>query len=159
MFSINDIWTFFLAFFLTLPIVTIVHEAGHVLIARMFGAKIKFAIGTGKKLFNIGPLEINRMYFMEGWCQYTELKYNKSWVHILIYMAGSIFNLIMILLINFLIYGGVIPPHIFFYQYVYFSVYFIFFSLFPFRNGDGKPSDGQAILDVIRYGKSEDPID
>lgn len=159
LFTLHDIWTFFLAFFLTLPLVTIVHEAGHVLVARIFGAKIKFAIGTGKTLFNIGPLEVNRMYFMEGWCQYTELKYNTVWSHVLIYLSGSLFNLIVILLMNFLIYQGVFPVHIFFYQFVYFSVYFIFFSLFPYRNGEGKPSDGQAIYDVIKYGKAEDPID
>ncbi|CAN7415616.1 site-2 protease family protein [Rossellomorea sp. LjRoot5] len=159
MFTLADIWTFFLAFFLTLPLVTILHELGHILIARIFGAKIKFAIGTGKHLINIGPLEVKRMYFMEGWCQYRELKYNKVWVHVLIYLSGSLFNLVAILFINFLIYEGVIPVHIFFYQFVYFSVYFIFFSLFPYRNGDGKPSDGQAILDVIRFGKAEDPID
>nr|WP_044022364.1 site-2 protease family protein [Bacillus sp. SG-1] len=159
MFTLNDMWIFFLAFFLTLPLVTLVHEAGHVLVARVFGAKINFALGAGKTLFSIGPLEVKKLYFMDGWCQYGKLKYDKKWVHILIYLAGSLSNLLVILLINFLIYREALPTHIFFYQFVYFSVYFIFFSLFPFKTGKGQPSDGLAIYEVIKYGKKADPLE
>ncbi|MFC7321247.1 site-2 protease family protein [Halobacillus campisalis] len=159
MFTLSDIPMFFVNFFFILPMVTLVHEAGHVLVARLFGGKIKFCIGTGNTLFHLGPLEVKKMYFMEGWCQYEKLSYNKTWAHVAIYLAGSIFNLIVILAMNYLIYAGVIPADLFFYQYAYFSVYFIFFSLFPFRNEEGKPSDGMAIYDVIRYGKANDPID
>jgi hypothetical protein len=159
MFTLSDMWTFFLAFFLTLPLVTLIHEAGHVLAARAFGAKINFTLGAGKTLFKIGPLEVKRLYFMDGWCQYESLKYDKLWVHIFIYISGSLSNLAVILVINFLIYQGTLPVHIFFYQFVYFSVYFIFFSLFPFKTGEGQPSDGLAIYEVIKYGKKADPID
>ncbi|WP_273849879.1 site-2 protease family protein [Guptibacillus spartinae] len=159
MFTLNDIPMFLVNFFVILPIVTLVHEAGHVLVARLFGGKVKFCIGTGPTLFHIGPLEIKRKYFMEGWCQYEELKYNKTWAHISIYLSGSLFNLIVILIINFLITSNTIPVTLFFYQFTYFSIYFIFFSLMPFRNDDGRPSDGMAVFDVLRYGKSVDPID
>ncbi|MEC3882260.1 site-2 protease family protein [Halobacillus sp. HZG1] len=159
MFTLNDIPMFIINFFLILPLVTLVHETGHVLVARLFGGKIRYCIGTGKLLFHVGPLEVRRMYFMEGWCQYEKLSYNKTWAHVSIYLAGSIFNLAIILMLNVLITQDVLPVDLFFYQYSYFSVYFIFFSLFPYRNGDGKPSDGMAIYDVIRYGKAEDPID
>ncbi|WP_433742446.1 site-2 protease family protein [Falsibacillus pallidus] len=159
MFTLDDMWMFFLAFFLTLPIVTIVHELGHVLAARLFGAKIKFTLGTGKTLFKIGAIEVKRLYFMEGWCQYEELTFNTKWTHAIIYLAGSLFNLAAILIVNSLIYAGIFHVHIFFYQFVYFSVYFIFFSLFPFRTGDGRPSDGQAIYDVFKYGTSKDLLD
>jgi hypothetical protein len=158
MFTLNDMWIFFLAFFLTLPLVTLVHEAGHVLAARVFGARINFAIGAGKTLLKLGPLEVKRLYFMDGWCQYEDLKYDKKWVHIMIYLSGSISNLLVILLINYLIYQGVLPAHIFFYQFVYFSVYFIFFSLFPFKTGEGNPSDGLAIYEVLKFGKKAGPI-
>ncbi|MCP3031932.1 M50 family metallopeptidase [Halobacillus sp. A1] len=159
MFTLSDIPMFFVNFFFILPMVTLVHEAGHVLVARLFGGKIKFCIGTGNTLFHLGPLEVKKMYFMEGWCQYEKLSYNKTWAHVAIYLAGSIFNLIVILAMNYMIYADIIPADLFFYQYAYFSVYFIFFSLFPFRNEEGKPSDGMAIYDVIRYGKANDPID
>ncbi len=159
MFTLNDIPMFLVNFFVILPIVTLVHEAGHVLVARLFGGKVKFCIGTGRTLFHIGPLEIRRKYFMEGWCQYEELKYNKTWAHIAIYLSGSLFNLIVILIINYLITSNTIPVTLFFYQFTYFSIYFIFFSLMPFRNDDGRPSDGMAVFDVLRYGKSVDPID
>ena len=159
MFTLNDIPMFFVNFFIILPIVTLVHEAGHVLIARLFGGKVKFCIGTGRTLFHIGPLEIKRKYFMEGWCQYEKLKYNKTWAHIAIYLGGSLFNLIVILAINYLITSHIMPVTLFFYQFTYFSIYFIFFSLMPFRNDNGRPSDGMAVFDVLRYGKSVDPID
>ncbi|MDQ0483670.1 site-2 protease family protein [Guptibacillus hwajinpoensis] len=66
MFTLNDIPMFFVNFFVILPIVTLVHEAGHVLIARVFGGKVKFCIGTGRTLFQIEQLEIKRNYFMQG---------------------------------------------------------------------------------------------
>jgi len=159
MFTLNDIPMFLVNFFIILPIVTLVHEAGHVLIASLFGGKVKFCIGTGRTLFQIGPLEVRRKYFMEGWCQYEELTYNKTWAHVAIYLGGSLFNLIVILIINYFITSNMIPVTLFFYQFTYFSIYFIFFSLMPFRNDDGRPSDGMAVFDVLRYGKSADPID
>jgi len=159
LFTLSDLPMFFINFFFILPIVTLVHEAGHVWVARLFGGKIHFCIGTGKTIFNIGKLEVKKKYFMEGWCQYEDLTYNKTWAHVSIYLAGSIFNMIVILMINYLIFADILPQALFFYQYSYFSVYFIFFSLFPYRDDDGKPSDGLAVYDVIRYGKAEDPID
>ncbi|MDQ0483671.1 hypothetical protein [Guptibacillus hwajinpoensis] len=87
------------------------------------------------------------------------MKYNKTWAHIAIYLGGSLFNLIVILTINYLIVSEIMPVTLFFYQFTYFSIYFIFFSLLPFRNDEGRPSDGMAVLDVLRYGKSADPID
>ncbi|WP_273854201.1 site-2 protease family protein [Guptibacillus spartinae] len=159
MFTLSDIPMFFVNFFIILPIITLLHEAGHVLVARVFGGKIKFCIGTGKTIFHIGPLEVKKKYFMEGWCQYEDLSYNKTWAHVAIYAAGSLFNIIVILILNALIYAEVLPVDLFFYQFTYFSIYFIFFSLMPYRNDAGKPSDGMAIIDVIRYGKAQDPID
>ncbi len=159
MFMLSDLPMFFVNFFFILPMVTLVHEAGHVLIARIFGGRIKFCIGTGKTLFHIGSLEVKKKYFMEGWCQYETLSYNKTWAHVSIYLGGSLFNLLVILMMNYLIFLDILPAALFFYQYAYFSVYFIFFSLMPYRNDSGKPSDGMAIYDVIRYGKAEDPID
>jgi len=159
LFGLDDIWTFFLAFFLTLPIVTIIHELGHVLVARIFGAKIRFVLGVGNTLLKLGPCEVKSFYFMEAWCQHGNLKYDTKFARILIYLAGSVFNLIAILMVNSMIYKGLLPANIFFYQFVYFSVYFIFFSMLPFKNGAGNPSDGLAIYEVIKYGKSKDPID
>lgn len=159
MFTLGDIPMFFISFFFILPIVTLVHEAGHVWVARLFGGKIKFCIGTGETLFNIGSLEVKKKYFMEGWCQYEDLTYNKTWAHVSIYLAGSVFNVIVILIINYLILIDVLPKALFFNQFAYFSFYFIFFSLIPFKNNEGKPSDGMAIYEVIKYGKAKDPID
>ncbi|TLS38152.1 hypothetical protein [Pseudalkalibacillus caeni] len=159
MFNFSDIWIFILALLLTLPLVTAIHQAGHVFFARIFGGKIKFAIGAGKTIIRIGPLEIKRIYFMDGWCQYSDISVNKKWAHLLIYFGGSLFNIASILIVNSLIHMGVLPVHLFFYQFVYFSIYLVFFSLFPLQYRDGHPSDGKAIYDLVKYGKREDPVD
>lgn len=67
MFGLNDIPKFFLAFFLVLPIISLIHEAGHVFFAWLMGGKnIKVTIGSGKVLFQIGMLEVRKYYFWYG---------------------------------------------------------------------------------------------
>ena len=80
---------------------------------KSFWRKIKFCIGTGKTIFHIGPLEVKKKYFMEGWCQYEDLTYNKTWAHVAIYAAGSLFNIIVILILNALIYADILPVDLF----------------------------------------------
>ena len=59
MFGINDIPKFFLAFFLVLPVISFLHEAGHVFFAWLMGGKnIKVTVGTGDVLFRLGLLEV-----------------------------------------------------------------------------------------------------
>jgi len=150
MFGFNDLGKFFFSFFLVMPIVTIFHQLGHMFFARIFGGHVNMHIGSGKLLTKIGRLHIRRLYFYDGWCEYIALaKKEKRWQLILVYSGGSIFNLISILLVNGLILMNEIEPGIFLYQFVYFSFYFVFFSLFPIWHGEN-PSDGMAVLNLIR---------
>lgn len=153
MFGLNDMGTFVWAFFVTLPLTLLIHTAGHAFFARLFGSKTSLIIGRGSKLFQVKSLEIRKLYFIDSVCQYNELRRERRWKHALIYAGGPIFNLLSILLINGLIHEGILPPHHFFYQFVYFSVYLLFFSVLPVDYGEEKPSDGKAIYDVLKFGK------
>ncbi|WP_054634881.1 hypothetical protein [Thalassobacillus sp. C254] len=124
-----------------------------------FWGKSTFTIGTGKKLFNIGPMEFRRIYFWHSFCQIEKLKWDTKTAHVLILLGGTIFNILSVFVVNSMIVAGILPEHIIFYNFVYFTIYFVFFSLFPARFSEDHPSDLMAIYDLFKYGKGKDPID
>jgi len=161
MFGFEDMWKFFLSLFLVLPLVTIIHQSGHLFFAKLFSCKVDIHIGTGKMLCKIGPFCIRKFYFIDGWCEYKELHHKKNGKvkRILIFLGGSIFNITTIILVNSLILQEFLKPSILLYQFVYFSVYYVFFSLFPTQYVNGCPSDGKAVLNIIINKPLEkDPI-
>jgi hypothetical protein len=145
--------TFAWAFFITLPLTLLIHTGGHVFFAFLFGGKTTLTIGRGGRLFKIKGLEIRKLYFIDSACHYEKIRRERRWKHALIYAGGPIFNVLSILIINGLIHTGVLHAHLFFYQFVYFSVYLVFFAIIPIDYGEDNPSDGKAIYDVLRYGK------
>jgi len=152
MFQLQDMWTFFWSFLIVFPTVSFIHQIGHSFFAVLFGGRASFSLGRGKKLFCIGPISVHRIYFLDSFCEYTPLKWNNRFTHILVHLGGVIFNIGSILLINLLIVTDVIGPDAFFYQYAYFSVYFAAFSLLPVSFGDDRFSDGYAVYRILRYG-------
>ena len=151
MFGINDIPKFFLAFFLVLPIISFVHEAGHVFFAWLMGGRnIKVTVGSGKVLFRLGLLEVRKYYFWYGLCTFDNLKRNKRLANILIFSGGAIFNALGALTVIYLIEKETLEPGILTYQFTYFSLYYVFFALLPMPYPDGNESDGKVILDLIR---------
>ncbi|SIR43607.1 site-2 protease family protein [Pontibacter lucknowensis] len=151
MFEINDLPKFFLAFFLVLPIISFVHEAGHVFFAWLMGGKnIKVSIGAGKVLFRIGIVEVRKYYFWYGLCTFENLKRNERFANILIFSGGALFNTLAALVVIYLIENKTLEPGILTYQFTYFSLYYVFFALLPMPYPDGNESDGKVILDLIR---------
>lgn len=153
MFNLSDMGTFMWAFFITLPLTLLIHTGGHAFFAYLFGRKTSLIIGRGGKLFQVKNIEIRKLYFIDSACQYDQLRCERRWKHALIYAGGPIFNILSILIINGLIHAGILPAHMFFYQFIYFSVYLVFFALLPVEYGEEKPSDGKAIYDVLKFGK------
>ncbi|MCC9135792.1 M50 family metallopeptidase [Pontibacter silvestris] len=152
MFGLNDIPKFFLAFFLVLPIISILHEAGHVFFAWLMGGKnIKVTVGSGNILFRAGILEVRKYYFWYGLCTFDNLKRNKRFSNILIFLGGALFNAIAALIVIYWIEEKQLDPSLFTYQFTYFSMYYIFFALLPMPYPDGTYSDGKIILDLILY--------
>jgi membrane-associated protease RseP (regulator of RpoE activity) len=154
MFGFNDLWKFFISFFLVLPTVTILHELGHFFFAKLFGGKVIVHIGTGNVLFKIGSLRIRKLYFYDGWCEYITVSNRTGKIEkALVYLGGSLFNIASILILNGLIMKGMLEPNILLYQFTYFSFYYVFFSLFPINHLNGCPSDGMAALNVLTNKK------
>jgi hypothetical protein len=154
MFGFNDLWKFFISFFLVLPTVTILHELGHFFFAKLFGGKVIVHIGTGNVLFKIGSIRIRKLYFYDGWCEYITVSNRTGKIEkALVYLGGSLFNIASILILNGLIMKGMLEPNILLYQFTYFSFYYVFFSLFPINHLNGCPSDGMAALNVLTNKK------
>ena len=156
MFGLNDLPKFFLAFFLVLPVISFVHEAGHVFFAWLMGGKnIKVTVGSGKVLFRMGLLEVRKYYFWYGFCTFDNLKRNRRFANILIFSGGALFNALGALVVIHLIENKTLEPGILTYQFTYFSLYYIFFALLPMPYPDGNYSDGKVILDLIRNKAQE----
>lgn len=90
---------------------------------------------------------------MHSFCIYEKLKYDNRFTHACVHAGGTIANLASILLVYSLIVLGVLSKNLFSYQFVYFSIYYIVFSLLPFEYSETSLSDGRAIYDALRYGK------
>ncbi|OOE14652.1 hypothetical protein [Fictibacillus arsenicus] len=149
MFGFEDMWKFFFSFFLVLPIVTFIHEAGHLFFGKVTGGKVHIHIGSGNRLFKIGPCHIRKLYFWDGWCEYENLKNHTRRHLVAVYLGGPLFTILSMLIVNGLIHMEIIKAGIFTYQFVYFSFYFVFFSLIPI-NHNGYPTDGKAAWDVMK---------
>ncbi len=145
MFGIYDVWKFLLAFFLILPVVTFIHLIGHIFFVKLFGGKgVRIVIGCGTKLYTLGKIEIRKFYFGSGGCEFSYLKFENRLTHSLIFLGGSLFNLLSLILVNTLVKTKTLEVSMFWDQFIYFSFYFIFFSLFPMDDPAGLPSDGKA---------------
>ncbi|MEK4909788.1 hypothetical protein [Niallia sp. FSL M8-0099] len=153
MFTLSDLDKFVWAFFVVLPIVNLVHAAGHQLFVWIFGLKGDLTIGRGKRLFSIGCMHIHVLYFVDAACHYKGIEKKKRWQQTLIHGGGVLFNLLSILVVNSLIIQDVLPKSSFFYQFVYFSFYFIFFAVLPFNYGEDSPNDGKSILLIWKQKK------
>lgn len=153
MFGFNDMVKFLWSFLIVLPLVQIIHVSGHSFMAFIFGGKGSLDIGMGKTLLKIVPIRFRTIYFIDSFCRYGELKIDNRFSNALVYAGGCLFNLITIFAINLLIIHSVLKPNVFFYQFVYFSTYYVFFALLPVRYSEKKSSDGLAIYKVLRYGE------
>lgn len=151
MFGLSDIIKFLFSFFLILPVVTLIHLGGHLFFVALFGGtEKKILIGCGDKVFSFWNIEVRKYYFWNGHCEFKGLKYDNRFTNMLIYLGGAIFNLISMLIIYSLVYQKILDTSVFWYQFIYFSFYIMFFSLFPMYFADGSPSDGKAAELVLK---------
>ncbi len=151
MFGINDIPKFLLAFFLVLPLISILHEAGHVFFARLMGAKkIRVVVGSGKPVFKRGILEIRQFYFWYGFCTFENIERKEKLANILIFSGGALFNLLSTIAVILLVENDILEAGMLTYQFTYFSMYYAFFALLPMLYPGGNYSDGKMILELIK---------
>jgi len=151
MFGISDIPKFLLAFFLVLPVISILHEAGHVFFAWLMGAKnIRVVVGSGKPVLNKGILEIRQYYFWYGFCTFENIERKEKVANILIFLGGALFNLLSTIAVILLVENKVLQSGMITYQFTYFSMYYVFFALLPMLYPGGNYSDGKMILELIK---------
>lgn len=150
MFGLGDIPKFFLAFFVVLPLISFLHEFGHVFFAWLMGGKnIKVVVGTGKVIFTRGILELRKYYFWYGLCTFDNLKRNRRISNILIFSGGVLFNGVSVVVVMLLVENKVLEASMLTYQFTYFSLYYVFFALLPMPYPGGNYSDGKIILDLL----------
>lgn len=151
MFGFQDIPKFLLAFFLVLPLISILHEAGHVFFAWLMGAKnIRIVVGSGKPIFNHGILEVRQYYFWYGFCTFENIEHKEKLANILIFSGGAFFNLLSTGAVIFMVEQEVLEPGMLTYQFTYFSMYYVFFALLPMLYPGGNFSDGKIILELLK---------
>jgi hypothetical protein len=151
MFDLKDIPKLFLAFFIILPIISIIHETGHVFFARLLGARnIQIVIGSGKIIARKWIFEIRKYYFWYGFCYFDNIDESQKLRNIIIYLGGTIFNTLAALFMVYLVSYNWVEPGIFTYQFIYFSLYYVFFALFPMKYPDGNFSDGKILLELLK---------
>ncbi len=151
MFGINDIPKFLLAFFLVLPLISILHEAGHVFFAWLMGAKnIRVVVGSGKPVFSKGIIEIRQYYFWYGYCTFENIERKEKLANILIFSGGALFNLLSTIAVILLVENKVLETGMITYQFTYFSMYYVFFALLPMIYPGGNYSDGKMILELVK---------
>lgn len=155
LFGINDIPKFLLGFFIVLPVISILHELGHVMFAWLMGGKnIKVSIGSGKPILKLGMLEIRKYYFWYGLCTFDNLRKRERLSNILIFSGGVLFNILGIAVVSMLVNSNVLEANLFTYQFTYFSWYYVIFALLPMPYPDGNYSDGKIIYDLIKNRKN-----
>ncbi|MGG3196714.1 site-2 protease family protein [Priestia aryabhattai] len=153
MFGWNDMPKLLFSFLIVIPLVSVIHQLGHSLMAIILGGRVDFTIGQGRTIFRWKKIKIKSIYFLHSFCIYEKLKYDNRFTHACVYAGGTIANVASILLVYGLIMLGVLSKNLFSYQFVYFSLYYIVFSLLPFEYSETSLSDGRAIYDALRYGK------
>ncbi len=153
MFGWSDMPKLLFSFLIVIPLVSIIHQLGHSLMAIILGGSVDFTIGQGRTIFRWKKIKIKSIYFLHSFCIYEKLKYDNRFTHACVYAGGTIANLASILLVYGLIVLGVLSKNLFSYQFVYFSLYYIVFSLLPFEYSETSLGDGRAIYDALRYGK------
>ncbi|AYE51798.1 hypothetical protein OEA_19285 [Priestia megaterium NCT-2] len=153
MFGWSDMPKLLFSFLIVIPLVSVIHQLGHSLMAIILGGRVDFIIGQGRTIFRWKKIKIKSIYFLHSFCIYEKLKYDNRFTHACVYAGGTIANLASVLLVYGLIMWGVLSKNLFSYQFVYFSIYYIVFSLLPFEYSETSLSDGRAIYDALRYGK------
>lgn len=157
MFTLIDFFYLLLSALVILPLVSVIRESGYYLVVSLLGAtNKKLTVGSGPVLFRTETIEVRRYFFMYSWFEYDEINPDKKFWHGLIYASPMLSNIIVAVLINSLIVGGVIPEWGFWNQFLFYVFYFVLFDALPVYLPDGQPSNGRAIFDLIWHGRRSD---
>lgn len=142
--------------FVILPILTIIHELGHVCAALVFKQEVvKIKMGSGKKLFSIHKLDVHLFYFWNGVCLFKIKEGLSVRKVIVIFLMGAVFNLVagfILMWIRSHGYFNNIFESIVFKDLISTSFVFGLSNLLPIRFRTFH-FDGHQIMSLIKTGK------
>ncbi|WP_169864790.1 site-2 protease family protein [Sutcliffiella halmapala] len=152
-------WDIFLFLFVVVPVVHLIHELGHVLVAKIYNVtQPKIVLGMGPELFRFTlfgiNLNVNYIVFLGGYSTTTnekdeELSAGKV---AFISLGGPLFNIVsIILMLPFLANQPLIMVNMFF----FFSCWIGFVNLIPFKIGEKKSDGWQVITSLYNLAKSK----
>lgn len=137
-------------FYLVVPLVHLIHEAGHVGVAKLYKVKnTVIGIGVGPKVldfcFKGTRIQVNIIPFLGGYSSNDHAGKLSAKETALISFGGPVFNLLSILLVL----PFWTPFHFSFSAlFVYFSLWIGIVNLIPFKLGE-KRSDGWQIASSL----------
>ncbi|MCP3026490.1 hypothetical protein [Halobacillus sp. A5] len=157
MFGISDFLQLALSAFIILPVVSVIREGGYLAASYFLGAKSsKVTIGCGPRLFHLGVFEIRKYYFMYSWCSYDELRVDKLWAHLIVYVSPMLSNIFVAAGVNGLLALDWMGMETFWRQFIFYAFYFVLFDALPLYYPDGQPSNGRVVYDLVRHGQLTD---
>src|SRR5690606_36515306 len=158
MFGLSDLISLVISAFIILPAVVYLRELGYVIVSRLFGViEPRVTIGSGRRIFKFGMVDIRRYYHFYSWFSYDKLKHENKFAYISIYSGPILINLLFGLTINFLIANGFIEEHKTFWdRFVFYAFYYVLFDAVPMTTFNGKPNNGMIIYKMIRHGERID---
>jgi hypothetical protein len=136
--------------FVLMPIITLIHELGHITFAKLFNIETRgITLGLGKTLFSLKSIEIKQLYFFFGYTKNDSISDKLLSQKILFYISGALFNLVSIIIIRLfpdfnLFNYYIITP------FITFSEFCTLMSLIPIKYPDSRVSDGLQILTCLK---------
>ncbi len=141
--------------FVLSPAFTMIHEFGHALFGLLAGGKIEsIVIGTGKRLFNLGIVHFNILFFLTANCRIVDMKRTSKTNRILFYLGGPLLNIVSAGLVYFIARQLGVNNRLIFLTYMLFLVVGIG-NLIPFETKKGAKSDGMRIYSILKHGVTQ----
>jgi len=140
------------------PLVTIIHELGHITAVKIFKHELsRVRIGSGKSIFSIGKVSVGMFFFHTGSFHYKRGRAHHPVQKIIIMLAGPLANLMTALIayaimINFEMTTFI--RNIVLNDFFILSIYMTVINLLPVSFGKTN-TDGKQILDLLRSGESK----
>ena len=137
--------------FIFMPVITLIHECGHLFFLKLFDdiTDYRITLGYGKSILTLGNIEICPLYFFYGRTTPDDIFDSSKLHNILFQFGGILFSLISIILLFILNKLHLISNYVYT-PFLDFSVWCTFTAIIPIKYPDGNISDGLRILRTIK---------
>ncbi len=145
-------WDILFFFFIVVPLVHLIHESGHVLVAKLFRVSgTQIVIGVGRSIGNITIsdtiIKCNLIPFLGGYSTNDKEGHLTYGQQACISIGGPMLNFLSIIVV--LPFLNVFT-HFLIDFFIYFSLWIGIVNLIPFKVGDKKSDGWQIAASVIK---------